>query len=157
MSDCSQPSDDRAAVKLLDLIPRLMRLIGGEWQASAAGSLTVSQLRLLMRLEHGSRLPSEIARELRISPATASEAVELLVRRGLVARGASGDRRQTPLALTPEGAALALAARERALDRLRRLLVELDADETATLASALGLLEDRLVAETTTCEAERAR
>lgn len=152
------PNPERAAARLLDVAPRLTRLISAEAQASdAAGSLTVTQLRILGRLERGPRLASELARELRVSPATASEVVDLLVRRGLIARGTPVcDRRQTPLLITPAGAELSVAARARALAKLRGLLDTLGPVEVATVEAALGLIEKMLAAEAANGEGDRA-
>ncbi len=123
-----------------------MRLIAAEAQASGiSGSLTVAQFRALGLLARGRRLPSELARELRITPATASEVVDLLVRRGLVERGAlPEDRRLTLLRITPAGETLHQAARQRALAALRVLLSRLDPAGLAGLESGLAPLLDLL-------------
>ena len=68
------------------------------------GEIASRQLRVLALLQCRCRLPSELARELRVTPATASETVDLLVRRGFITRGDEPlDRRQTPLSITEAG------------------------------------------------------
>jgi DNA-binding MarR family transcriptional regulator len=137
------PNIDSAAEHLLDVVPRLMRLIASEAQASGiSGALTVSQLRALGLLAREPRLPSELARELKITPATASEVADLLVRRGLVERSAMPeDRRLTLLRITLAGETLHQAARQRTLGALRRVLHRLDTPSLAALECGLaGLL-----------------
>ncbi len=140
------PERGRVAEHLLEAVPRLTRLISAEAQASdASGALTMTQLRALRLLNRGRRLPSELARDLSITPATASEVVDLLVRRGLVERGeVPEDRRLTTLQLTPTGLERLEAARARALMALERLLEKLEPADVAALERWLESLLDRL-------------
>ncbi len=129
----------QAAESLLEAVPRLMRLISAAAQADGCDSaLSLAQLRGLALLLSGRRLPSELARDLQVSPATASEMVESLVRRGLVVRGGRrDDRRLTLLTLTPEGERQLAASRERSLGAAESVLVRLNPEETEALHSAL--------------------
>lgn len=77
------------------------------WQGAESQGLTPTQGRILALLqpaaETGMRL-SEIAEGLATSPATASDAVASLVKKGLVSRErAVDDRRAIAIRLTPEG------------------------------------------------------
>lgn len=142
--NCSQAGGDsqQVAEQLLDIVPRLRSLMAAEADAVA---LTMTQLRVLALLKCRPRLPSELARELRVTPATVSEVVDLLVRRGLVERGEEPeDRRSTPLRITSEGLALLEAARGRALAAFQRLLARLDPADLARLASSLAALQEAL-------------
>ncbi len=140
---------DRAAAQLLEAVPRLRRLISAAAQADdSTGTLTLTQLRVLGRLVQGLQLPSELARALEITPATASEIVDLLVRRGLVERHSQpGDRRRTPLVVTSAGLARWEAAMARALEALKHLLAGMDHAHLAAfqdgLEALLGLLGER--------------
>ncbi len=136
----------QVAEQLLEVVPRLRRIIAAEAQASGTcGTLTMSQLRVLGLLVSGQRLPSELARQLGISPATASEVVDLLVRRGLVERrGQTEDRRLTPLCLTPAGLAQWSSARERVLAALVALLARVEPSDLSDLKRGLGSLAGRL-------------
>lgn len=141
------PQEDSPAATvaehLLEVVPRLWRLIAAEAQKaeSADEVLTTSQLRALGLLTRGVRLTGELARHMGITPATASEIVDLLVRRGLVERGEPGDdRRQTPLRATPEGLALHRAGRRRAVHALRALASRIDRQDAEALDHGLRAL-----------------
>jgi putative acetyltransferase len=84
-----------------------------------------------------------LARALEITPATASEVVDLLARRGLVERrDRPEDRRRTSLSVTPEGLARWEAARARAMSALERLLAQMEPPRRAALEDGLeSLLE----------------
>ena len=84
----------------------------------AERGLTWSQFQLLGTI-HGGRgevSQNDVCRHLGLSPATVSEALDLLAQRGLVMREASGkDKRTKMLVLTPQGRTVAEALRQRAL------------------------------------------
>jgi DNA-binding MarR family transcriptional regulator len=126
---------------LLEMSPLLRQIISVE--AMASGGLTMAQARVLRALARGPRLSCEIARELRITPPTASEMVDLLVRRGLVERHDSpGDRRVTLLQLTAAGKATSHLVRQRSLERLQEILARLDSEDVYALEKGLGPLID---------------
>jgi len=140
---------ERVAGLLLEAVPRLRRIISAAAQANeSAAALTFTQLRVLGRLIHGMQLPSELARSMGITPATASGIVDLLVQRGLVARGdRPGDRRCTRLTVTPAGVACWEAATARATEALGRLLAEMEPQRRRALEEGLeallGLMPER--------------
>ncbi|MHB0869981.1 MAG: MarR family winged helix-turn-helix transcriptional regulator [Chloroflexota bacterium] len=123
-----------------------MRLISSESQArDGSGSLTMTQLRALGLLKRGRRLPSELARDLGVTPATSSELVDLLVRRGMVERGDEPeDRRLTPLRVTSAGLTRLESSRARALAALDILLEGAEASELVALETGLKLLLNRI-------------
>ncbi len=138
---------DRAAGLLLEAVPRLRRIISAAAQDDdSAGTLTLTQLRVLARLARGTQLPSELARALEITPASASEIVDLLVRRGLVERrDQPGDRRRTPLLVTPAGQARSQAAMNRSMEALKQLLSGMEPHRRTALEEGMealmGLIE----------------
>src|SRR5581483_1450244 len=91
----------RTAEHLLSVVPHLLRLIAIEAAGGDPnGGLSVTQISVMKAVRRGRRLPSEIARDLKITPATASGVIDLLVRRGLVEReDHPSDRRCTLLRL----------------------------------------------------------
>lgn len=149
-TEISRSRDPRqAAEHLVAVVPRLMRLIGAEAAAcNAGGALTVTQLGVLSAVKRGRSLPSEIARELRITPATATGAVDVLVRRGMLERGNHpGDRRRIPVRLTRAGHGYLHAAHERAVSALARLLARIEASDLGVLERNLDLLLQFLIEE----------
>ena len=105
--------------------PLCQRIIGGlsklcialrsqSWQGAGPQGLTPTQGQILAILNlhsgEGMRL-SEIAAAMEVSAATASDAVTVLVKKGLVARArATDDRRAVSIRLTPAGQAQAIEA-----------------------------------------------
>ncbi|MDA8219493.1 MAG: MarR family transcriptional regulator [Dehalococcoidales bacterium] len=131
------------AERLMEAVPRLWRLISSEAQATDDnGSLSMTQLRAMALLHQGRRLSSELARELGITPATMSEVIDLLVRKGLVERGDQPqDRRLTPLRVTPDGLRALKAARQRSLAGLQKLLERMEPGKVALLEKGLADLQ----------------
>lgn len=110
---------------------------------------SVPQIKALGFLSH--RAPctvGELANGLGIAMATASEAVDRLVERGLVVRQANpADRRQVMLELTDQGRSLTdemLAVRQR---QLGETFARLPAADRAVFVNALHVLVDVLRAE----------
>lgn len=136
----------RVAERLLEVVPCLRRLLSSESQpGDGSGSLTITQLRALGLLKRGCRLPSELARDLGVTPATSSELVEVLVRRGLVERGGEPeDRRLTPLRVTAAGLTRLEDARARALVAVEPLLEGLEPAELEVFEKGLESLLNRM-------------
>lgn len=152
-SEANHPDSDlqarRVAEHLLEAIPsltRLVRMASTESQGGGEG-LTPTQIRALGLLVRGLRFPGELARKMDTSPASTSELVDALVRRGLVERcDEPGDRRCSRLQVTVAGLARYHAARRAALTALATLLTRLDPVALAALDHGLESLS-RLPAE----------
>lgn len=112
------------------------------WQQAVPSGLTPTQAQVLALLHaHGAgrrwRLGA-LAAELAITPATASDAVSALVRKGLVQKQrAAGDARAVELTLTPAGARAAAAVADWP-EALLRALDTLSPAEQAALLRALS-------------------
>ncbi len=137
---------EKLSYELLETVPRLMKLIFIEAQdVGAEKMLTQTQFRTLGHLFRGCRLPSELARELDLTPATISEVVDILVRRGLVKRiDEPGDRRKTPLEVTEEGINLYRLAVKRALLSIEKLVQQLSLEDQEKLYTSLFTLSEIL-------------
>lgn len=133
----------QAAERLLEVVPQLMRFITSEAQSSdQLQAVTLPQLRVLGLLACKDRLPSELARELKITPATVSKIADLLVRRGLAERcSQSQDRRLTLLRISPTGTAQWRAAQEAMLAALGSLLAQFEPGELSHLQRELEHLQ----------------
>jgi DNA-binding MarR family transcriptional regulator len=132
-----------AADRLLRLLPRLQGWATATVQANRGGQdLSLRQLAVLYLIREGAAFPSELARQLRITPAVVTGLLDRLERRGYVRRLVDPvDRRRLRLALTDAGLAASLAV-ERMLSR--EVAAHLDRAPVADLAAlerALGLLE----------------
>jgi len=113
----SHEAEFDAGLALLELAPRLTRL-----ENSVLGDvdppLTFRQYRLLERISQGHTTITALGRLATITLPAVSESVDVLVRKGLLARGPSArDRRESHLAVTEPGLR-ALSAARAALDDL---------------------------------------
>jgi DNA-binding MarR family transcriptional regulator len=114
LHDGETAGDDELASdgrRMLTVSARLFRI----QQQNLAGldePLTFRQFRILARVKEGTGSAGVLGRRMRLAPATVSQSVDGLVRRGLLHRATSAeDRRTRVLTLTPDGEA-ALAAAE---------------------------------------------
>src|SRR4051812_38360955 len=98
-----QADQDRAR-KVLETVPRCMRVIRTEMRSAARSELTVPQFRILAHISIGCGKATQMAENLGVSLVAMSRMVDGLVKRGLVGRAPlEGDRRQVLLGLTPKG------------------------------------------------------
>ena len=142
------PTTEKSATKetaehLLDLQALLTRFVRAAMidAADPEDRLGNTHIRAMRLLTAGVKYPSEIAKRLDITPASASKLVETLVRRGLIERhGEPGDRRCSRLLLTESGSARYQAARDRAIESLSEMLDNMDHSALARLCDDLELL-----------------
>lgn len=121
------------------------RQLRGTSQATLAPwDITPAQLRALRVLSHhGTQRMSELSEHLRIAARSATEVVEALESRGLVARRPDpGDRRATLAELTEDGASVLSAIRAARGTEAERLFNRLSAVDKAHLARILARLRD---------------
>ena len=104
--------------------------------------LSFSQINILMRLLHGgSAGVSEIGGQLGVTNAAASQAVERMVKLGLVARTEDPqDRRAKKLVLAPKGRALIEQGIEMRSQWVEGLTDALTSEQQSMIISALTLL-----------------
>lgn len=124
-------------------IPSVWRATRTKLRAVAAErfGLTVEQFQALRRIRKGMDTVSAIAEEGRLSRSQASRAVEVLVRRNLVARLTdSRDRRQVRLSLTPAGEQTLAAIYAEAEVWLTERFRALSPEQAHQIAQALLLL-----------------
>ena len=113
-------------------------------QTLAPWDITPGQLRALRVLSHhGTQRMSELSEHLRIAARSATEVVEALESRGLVARRPDpGDRRATLAELTENGASMLSAIRAARSTEAERIFNRLSAADKAHLARILARLRD---------------
>ncbi|MGW2934508.1 MarR family winged helix-turn-helix transcriptional regulator [Streptomyces sp. NPDC001156] len=115
-------------------------------QAHAVGDVSLSAVSVLARLSSdGPDSPTSLAEMERVRPQAMASTLALLEQRGFVRRTPDAtDGRRSIVAITEEGQAMLAERRSESVHRLSAALDECTAEERATLASALPLL-DRLV------------
>ena len=104
--------------------------------------ITVEQFHILRHIRKGICLASEIAEAKRISRPAISQAVEILVQKGLVVRQQNpDDRREVRLSLTPAGDALLDALFDRTRQWMAGLFAPLSDAELQTIIVSMDALK----------------
>ncbi|MFN8167847.1 MAG: MarR family transcriptional regulator [Candidatus Nanopelagicales bacterium] len=126
-----------------DLRLAVMRLSRRLRQQRADHGLPLGQLSALATLDRlGPLTPGALAQHEQVRPPSMSKVLANLADAGLVDRVADpSDGRQQLVSLTPKAHKLLREDRRRRDEWLAALLLDLDADERATLAAALPVLE----------------
>lgn len=120
----------------------------------APRELLLSDARALRLAGRGPTSPTAIALALDISPASATELIDRLERRGLLRRSTDRtDRRAVVVSLTPSGSRTNRWAAERVRRLARAISRELGPEGCAAVDHASGLVADALQ----TCRARRLR
>jgi DNA-binding MarR family transcriptional regulator len=134
---------EETADRLLRLLPRFQRWAATTVQANRGGQdLSLRQLAVLYLIREGAVFPSELARQLRISPAVVTGLLDRLAQRGYLQRLAdASDRRRLRLALTDTGQAASLAVEHLLSRDVAEHLGHAPAANLESLVRALDLLE----------------
>jgi DNA-binding MarR family transcriptional regulator len=104
-------------------------------------NISVEQFHILRNIRRGITSVSELAEVKQISRPAISQAVDLLVERGLICRLQNAkDRRNIPLDLTPAGNKLIDAIWERNRTWMKTRMASLSGQELATLSAAFEIL-----------------
>ena len=133
---------------LLITLPELMRSVIELLRQRQVGGdepPSVGQFRVLEVLVHRQMSLKELAVVHHVTPSTMSRTVDLLVRRGWVARHeATRDRRQLVLTLTPDGVAARLEMHRIMEETVSGLLSRLDSDGLREVYTGLQALRSLL-------------
>ncbi len=106
-------------------------------------NITLIQFHLMRHIRHGARTVCELADKQLISRPAASQAVDLLVAKGLVSRRpAPADRRRLHLELTPAGGHLLDETFRRSRQWMEEKMAALTPADLETLRQALAILKD---------------
>ena len=142
MSDTTATPLECAQV-LLETIPSLMRSLHSAMMRRGEDDdrQNMCQFRMLEVLHRGPRSLGELAVFHHVTSSTMSRLVDVLVRKGWVARESDpSDRRQVVLTLTDEGRAARAEAKQHTINVLAERLSQLDDQERARLADGLRVL-----------------
>jgi DNA-binding MarR family transcriptional regulator len=127
---------------MLRLLPRFQSWAATAVQAGRGGQdLSLRQLAVLYLVREGAAFPSELARQLRISPAVVTGLLDRLEQRGYLHRLADvSDRRRLRLALTDAGLAASLAVERMLSQDIAAHLDRASISQLDALEQALDLL-----------------
>ena len=146
MSTPKAPDSDELASRLHSAVLHLLRRLAREDRATGESPARLSALSVLVF--SGPRPIGQLARDERVSAPTMTRLVAGLEADGLVARTADRDDRRTQrIAATARGREILVAGRARRVAALEALLVGVAAEDRAALASAVTVIEDRLLGE----------
>lgn len=140
---------------LLSVVLRLMKQVKGAFGSGLDGvSISITQYRLLDRLDGREATVSELADCSAVTLPTTTKILDGLVERGWVERWRSPtDRRQVLVALTEQGHAVLYSLRERAAACMQDDLNKLAPEELALTRQVLEFLSKVLdQEEATSCE-----
>ncbi len=138
--------DSDIAKRLLEVIPKSMRVIRRELRQFAKPSLTVPQFRVLAHIHAGTQLTSELAEAHGISLPAMSTLVDGLVRQGFITRQpGTVDRRHVVLKLSRKGETVYAQLRKSLELKLADLVAKYSAQEKTNLLDGLAVLENIFV------------
>ena len=114
-------------------------------EATTNFDITVEQFHILRHVRRGTGSVSELATAKNISRSAISQAVDLLVKKGLLTRVQSTqDRRFVELALTEAGNELLDKLFQRTRDWMKTRMTQLSTDELETISKAMEALKKML-------------
>jgi DNA-binding MarR family transcriptional regulator len=143
----STPSDDllrQTIDSFWESVPPVWNTVRSYVRSTAIHEfeITEEQFHILRHIRKGSHSASQLAEIGRISRPAVSQALDALVRRGLVSRQQStGDRRYVQLDLTAAGAALLDEVFGQARQWMKSRLLELEPDDLQAVMSGLAVLK----------------
>lgn len=137
----NEPSTADIARQTLDIIPLVMQVMASEMRTTRQ-QMASSHVRLLGMLSFRPHTLTELAEQLSVTPATMSNAITAMEKRGWVTRTRSNeDRRVVIMSLTPIGAEALEDVQEQTRRRISELLANLPSSERHTLAEGLSILK----------------
>src|SRR5574339_865763 len=135
---------DRAIDRFWETVPPLWNSIRSHIRAQATANfdITVEQFHVLRYVRRGTDSVSELATAKNISRPAISQAVEVLVRKGLLTRVPSKeDRRCVDLVLTEAGNDLLDTVFKETRDWMKELMRGLTAEELETLTRSMEIMK----------------
>ena len=138
---------EQAVDRFWETVPPLWGTIRSHIRATAIGNfdISVEQFHILRYVRRGTGSISELATAKNISRPAISQAVEVLVKKGLLTRVQSKqDRRYVELALTKAGDALLDTVFKETRGWMKERMSKLAADELETIAKAMEAMKKML-------------
>jgi DNA-binding MarR family transcriptional regulator len=147
MSDTNLNLSEACAERLYEIVPPVMQLLRQEMRAAVSGHLSITQFRVLARLQkkRDSGI-GELAEWIGTSLPGISRMVDGLVRRGLVKRVRQVvDRRQVQLTLTPSGKRFYAQVKKKAQKSMAGKVSECSPKQKEILMNSLRDLKNSLL------------
>lgn len=138
---------DQSIDRFWETIPPLWNFIRSHIRATATANfdITVEQFHVLRHVRHGIRSISDLAIAKNNSRPAMSQAVDVLVNKGLLTRVQSTqDRRYVELALTDMGNNLLDTVFKETREWMKQRMSELSADELETMTKAMEVMKKML-------------
>ena len=138
---------DQAIERFWETVPTLWNFVRSHIRATATGNfdITVEQFHVLRHVRRGVTSMSDLATAKNISRPAISQAVDVLVRKGLLTRiHSTQDRRVVELALTDEGDALLASVFKETREWMKTRMSGMTADELEIIAKAMKALKKML-------------
>jgi DNA-binding MarR family transcriptional regulator len=135
---------NRAIDRFWETVPPLWNYVRSHIRATATTQfdITVEQFHILRHIRRGSGSMSELATAKNISRPAISQAVDILVNKGLVTRVQSTqDRRYVELALTDDGNHLLDTVFKETRKWMKERMHALTAQELETIAEAMAIMK----------------
>jgi DNA-binding MarR family transcriptional regulator len=135
---------EQAIDRFWETVPPLWNFVRSHLRATATGNfdITVEQFHVLRYVRRGPNSMSELATAKNISRPAISQAVDVLVKKGLLTRiHSTTDRRFVELALTDEGNALLDTVFKENRGWMRERMKDLSAGELETITQAMEVLK----------------
>ena len=133
------------AKKLLEGIPRSVRLLRKLTVTFLDGSITLHQTRVLYLIKEGLG-QSQIAETLQVSPAAVCKLMQQLTEKGFITMTPGKDRRERELELTREGGRILSTVNRQLEKKIQKGVDKLTEQEKDMLLKGLGVL-DKLMSE----------
>jgi DNA-binding MarR family transcriptional regulator len=144
----SSPSLPETVEELLDTLPPVWDSIRSRLRAAGTGKFGISleQFHVLRHIHRGCQSVAELAEKRQVSRSAVSQAVDVLVGKGLVTREEGrGDRRCVRLELTPRAASILEDNRAETRAWMEGRLSSLKPEELSALRRSMAILERSFV------------
>lgn len=128
------------SAKLIESIPKSIRILRKFSSQSLSGSLTFQQFRVLNLVKEGQG-QTQIAETVQVSLAATSKMINSLIKKNFITRKAGEDRRTQILKLTPKGKSTLDKVHKHVMKKLDVGLEDLSSTEKGQLLQGLTVLD----------------
>lgn len=128
------------SAKLVESIPKAIRILRKFGSQSLDGSITFQQFRILALVKEGQG-QTQISETVQVSVAATSKMINSLITKNLITRKAGEDRRTQILKLTPKGKSTLEKIQKEVAKKLDIGIADLSATEKTQLMNGLLILD----------------